>query len=97
MPEFVLLCRDKKDGLDLRLATRDAHLAYVGNAKIEILLAGPILDGGDNPAGSLFIINAENEPAVRVFTENDPYSKAGLFESADIWPYRMVAGKLMAQ
>jgi len=94
MPEFVLICRDKKDSLELRLKTREAHLAYVGDATIDILLAGPILDGEGNPTGSLFIIKADDESAVQRFAANDPYEQAGLFEDVEIRPYRIVTGAL---
>ncbi len=97
MPVFVLICRDRKDSLALRLDTREAHLAYVSGADIDILLAGPILDGEEKPAGSLFIIKAERESDVQRFADNDPYARAGLFDDIEIRPYRIVTGALAPQ
>ncbi len=94
MPEFILFCHDREDSLALRLKTRPAHLAYVANADIEILLAGPILDDEENPAGSLFIIAAAQISDVQYFADNDPYALAGLFENVEIRPYRIIAGAL---
>ena len=38
------LLLDKPDSLDLRMATRNAHLAYMDTKPIDIVLAGPLLD-----------------------------------------------------
>ncbi len=94
MPEFILFCHDKKDSLALRLKTRPEHLSYVASADIDILLAGPIFDGEDNPAGSLFIIAAAQISDVQSFADGDPYALAGLFEDVEIRPYRIIAGAL---
>ncbi len=94
MPEFILLCRDKKDSLALRLKTRPEHLAYAASADVDIQLAGPIFDDDENPAGSLFIITAAKMSDVQSFADADPYALAGLFETVEIRPYRIVAGAL---
>lgn len=94
MPQFVLRCRDRKDSLDLRLATRAAHLDYVAAAKVKVLLAGPTLDADGNPNGSLFILEATDESDIREFAENDPYETAGLFADAEISLFKIVAGAL---
>ncbi len=94
MPEFVLFCHDRQDSLALRLKSRAEHLAYVASADVDILLAGPIFDGEDNPAGSLFVIAAAEISDVHSFADNDPYALAGLFEEVEIRPYRIVAGAL---
>ena len=94
MPKFVLRCLDKKDSLELRLATRAAHLDYVGAAKVTVMLAGPLLDADGNPNGSMFILEAANEDEVQKFAENDPYEKAGLFAGIEISPFNIVTGSL---
>ena len=38
-----IYCLDKPDSLDLRMATRNAHLAYIDTKPIDIVLAGPLL------------------------------------------------------
>ncbi len=94
MPEFVLLCRDKKDSLELRMATRETHLDYVAKAENPVLLAGPILDSDDKPEGSLLIISAADKDDAKRFADNDPYALAGLFAHVEILPYRIVRGKI---
>ena len=43
-------------------------------------------------AGSLLIVDAPDRAAVDQFLRDDPYVKAGLFESVDVRPYRITVG-----
>ncbi len=87
---FVLICTDKPGSLDLRLATRANHLAYLTTYETRIVHAGPMLDIDDRPCGSLLIVDVADRAAAAGFAEADPYTKAGLFESVIIRPYRQV-------
>ncbi|MFC4346896.1 YciI family protein [Kordiimonas lipolytica] len=91
---FMILAHDKPDSVDLRMANRPAHLDYIKGAGNRIKVAGPILSPGDDPkpVGSMIIIDAASEGAVRLFAENDPYATAGLFEAVEIKPWKAVAG-----
>ncbi len=97
MPEFILLCRDKKAGLALRKATRAAHLDYVAKSENPVLLAGPTLDEEGNPEGSMLIISAQDKDAAKHFADNDPYALAGLFEQVEIRPYLIVKANITAK
>ena len=94
MPIFVLMCADKPGALDLRLATRETHLAYLRGFEGALLLAGPFLDDDGNPAGSVLFFEAEDMAAAEAFGRNDPYAKAGLFQSVEIRVFRPTLGKL---
>ena len=88
---YVLLCEDKPDSQDLRLATREAHLAYVGTQGDAVRLAGPMLsDDGERMVGSLFIVAADDAQAVRALHDADPYTRAGLWANVVIRPFRQV-------
>nr|QQZ50476.1 hypothetical protein JKL49_02335 [Phenylobacterium glaciei] len=52
MALFVMICLDKPGSLDLRMATRPAHLAYAGTFASVVKLGGPILDDKGDMAGS---------------------------------------------
>jgi len=89
--QFVLICEDKPDSLDLRLANRDNHLAFIGTQGDSIRLAGPMLsDDGEGMVGSLFIIEADSAEAVEAMNREDPYTKAGLFANVTIRRFRQV-------
>jgi len=83
---FAIICTDKPGSLDLRLATRPAHLAYL--EKVTVKGAGPFLDAAGNPNGSLVIIEANDLAAAQAIAADDPYAKAGLFASVDIRPWK---------
>ena len=87
---FALVCTDRPGALDLRLATRATHLAYLETYQDRLVHAGPLLDIDGRPCGSLLVIEAEDRAAAEGFAEADPYAKAGLFESAVIRPFRAV-------
>jgi uncharacterized protein YciI len=87
---FVLVCIDKPASLDLRLATRPQHLAYLETYQDRIVQAGALLDTDQRACGSLLIIDVQDHPAAFGFAEADPYGRAGLFESVVIRPYRQV-------
>jgi uncharacterized protein len=92
VPHFALMCFDKPNSLDLRMATRSAHLAYVGE-RSDLRMGGPLLDDAGQMAGSLMILEAPDIEAARAFSANDPYTKAGLWERADIREVRVTLGK----
>ncbi len=88
---YLLLCEDKPDSQALRLATREAHLAYVTDHGEGVRLAGPLLsDDGDRMVGSLFILEADDAEAVRAFHREDPYTRAELWQRVLIRPFRQV-------
>jgi uncharacterized protein YciI len=87
---FVLICTDKPGSLDLRLATRPQHLAYLETYQAKLVQAGPMLDQDGRPHGSLLIIDVADRAEAEGFAEADPYHKSGLFESVMIRAYRQV-------
>lgn len=94
MPLFVLVCKDKPQSLALRMATREDHLAYARSQAAKMKLGGPILNENGDMAGSIIILDVADIEEARAFTQNDPYSKAGLFGSVDVLPFKATLGQL---
>jgi uncharacterized protein len=94
MPLFMLACFDKPNSLALRMANRQAHLAYAGDKAAMIKVAGPLLDEAEAMAGSLFILEASDRAAVETFNRDDPYQQAGLFRQGEISGFRATIGQL---
>ena len=92
MPLFMLACFDKPDSLDLRMATREAHLAYARENLAQVKMAGALLDDAGAMAGSLFIMDVPDRAAVEAFNSADPYQKAGVFGRVDIRGFRASIG-----
>ncbi|RMF73949.1 MAG: hypothetical protein D6740_03030 [Alphaproteobacteria bacterium] len=89
---FLVIARDDPARSGERPAHRDRHLAYLRECGARLKFAGPIRGEDDGPAGSVFLIEAASETAARLFAENDPYARAGIFRSCEILPVKPVMG-----
>lgn len=87
----ALMARDKPKSLDIRKANRSAHLGYIEETGI-VSMAGPFLDETGNMTGSLVILEVPDMAAARSWAENDPYAKAGLFETVVLSEWKKVIG-----
>ena len=87
---FAITCTDKPDSLELRMATRPAHLDYLNSKVRNLILVGPLLDGEGKPRGSLLVVEAADRAEAEALAAGDPYAEAGLFESVVIRPFRAV-------
>ena len=85
---FALICTDKPASLDLRLSVRPDHVKHLEGLGAALKAAGPFTDDAGQPVGSLVIIEAADRAAVTAMAEADPYTKAGLFASIDIRPWK---------
>ena len=65
---FAVIAIDRENGLTLRLATREAHFAFVRETGV-VKLGGPFLDANGQMAGSLILFEAENLAAAKGSTE----------------------------
>lgn len=93
MTVFIVHAVDKPDALDLRMANRPEHLAWVGTFSDRILMAGPLFqEDGKTFAGSCFAIEFDSLEEVREWASNDPYAKAGLFAQVDIHAFNWAIG-----
>jgi hypothetical protein len=91
---YVMICEDKPDSQELRMATRTAHLAFIDTVVDQVRLAGPMLsDDGARMLGSMFVVEAESLEAARDLNARDPYTRAGLFGNVTIRPFRQVVPK----
>ena len=88
---FVAICRDRVDGLEMRLANRPAHLEFLKAQSERIKVGGPFLTpDGERMIGSVLILEARDEAEARAILAEDPYGKAGLFASIELLPWRWV-------
>ncbi len=87
---IALIARDKEGALQTRLDNRAAHLAYIEETGV-VSQAGPLLDG-DAMIGSLIILDVADMAAAQGWADNDPYAKAGLFQSVELIPWKKVVG-----
>ena len=87
----ALICIDKPGLLHIRQENRPAHLDHIRNSGV-VEMAGPFLTEAGEMAGSLVILNVDTLDQARDWATNDPYAKAGLFQSVDIREWKKVIG-----
>ena len=87
----ALICRDKPGHLQTRLDTRAAHLEHI-NASGVVEMAGPFLSPEGQMTGSLVVLQVETLAQAEDWAANDPYAKAGLFQSVTISEWKKVIG-----
>ena len=88
---YALMTKDKPGALQIRLDNRDAHLAYIETTGV-VEMAGPCLDDNEQMSGSLIILEVDDMVAAQKWADNDPYAKAGLFESVTLRAWKKVVG-----
>jgi uncharacterized protein len=82
---YIIYQEDRPDGLAIRTATRDTHLAYLERHKDILVLGGGLLaEDGATRTGSVLIINVPDRKAAEAFSANEPFRKAGLFPTVKI-------------
>jgi uncharacterized protein YciI len=86
----ALICIDKTGALQTRLDNRAAHLAHIGSSGV-VEMAGPFLQDGAM-IGSLIILDVADMAAAEDWAANDPYAKAGLFQSVTLREWKKVIG-----
>jgi uncharacterized protein YciI len=88
---FLVHTWDRPGALDVRLANRNDHFAWLTSAGDAVKAAGPWLDESTGDmAGSLLVVEAEDRAALDAWLAEDPYARAGLFERVEIAPWRWV-------
>ena len=88
---IALMTRDKPGALQIRLDNRSAHLAYIESTGV-VEQAGPFIDADGKMCGSLIILDVADMAAAEAWAANDPYAKAGLFETATLCEWKKVIG-----
>ncbi len=88
---YFIHCTDKPDHHHVRAAARPDHLEYIGGFMDQVFTVGPTLsDDLEKMTGSVLIMEFRDRRAAEEFADNDPYNKAGLFESVTIKPWKKV-------
>lgn len=88
MALYVFNGLDRSGALELRKATREAHLAWIASLSPRVKIGGPVLaDDGETPVGSMLVVEAATLEAAQVLFAEDPYAVAGLWQSTSVRPF----------
>ena len=86
---YVIQTKDKPDSFDLRMEAREEHIAYLDANKDKLLAAGALIDDdGTGGFGGVIIVDTDDRAEAQAFIDNDPFAKAGLFETATVTRWR---------
>jgi uncharacterized protein len=92
MKFFALITSDVSGAAGIRAAKKDLHRMHLDSASgtLAVLQSGPLLDAGGSEIGSLIIFKAESAAQIKIFMDDDPYTKAGLVKDRRIqeWFWR---------
>jgi uncharacterized protein len=88
---YALICLDKANALQTRVENRAAHLAYIQETGV-VEQAGPFIDAAGQMCGSLLILGVASKSEAEAWATNDPYAKAGLFQSVMVQEWKRVIG-----
>ena len=90
---YAIFAIDHDNSLELRKEFRQAHIDYIKGHSIQVETAGPLVaENGETPIGSLIIIDAKNRSEAEVYSDEDPYTKAGLFKEVRIEAFKKTIG-----
>ncbi len=88
---FVLMGFDRPgDGSEVRRANRLAHLRYVVENETIFRYGGALLDDDAKMVGSLMMVELPDRAALDRFLQEEPYSRARLFDPYIIRATRQV-------
>jgi uncharacterized protein YciI len=89
---FIVTAIDRPGALAQRLEIRPRHIEYLKSWVGQIKIAGALLDQGDQPMGSLLVIDAGGQAEAEAFAADDPFTREGVFEQVTVRPFRAVLG-----
>ena len=82
---FAVICIDRPATSELRAKARLSHLEYINPHRPKMQIGGALLDdAGEERVGMVFAIDLPSREAVEAFMRDEPYNKAGIFESVVI-------------
>jgi uncharacterized protein len=82
---YAVICIDRPDTENFRAQTRLAHLEYINPHRPKMNIGGAFLDdAGVRRIWIMFAIDLPSREAVEAFMQEEPYNRAGVFESVII-------------
>lgn len=88
---YLRICFDKQDGSALRGELLHRHREYIAahlgdDQAVKVVQGGPMCVGDDTTRnlGSFLVVEAASLADVQQFHDNDPFTRAHLFERADV-------------
>lgn len=82
---WAISCVDKPNTATIRDEFLKSHREYLQSQKRILVLAGATQnDQGTEAVGSLFVVNVNSRADAKAFSDGDPFTRAGVFQSVTI-------------
>jgi len=85
---FAVHCVDAQGVDAVRNQYLVPHKDYLVGQKHILVVGGALTNSADEPVGSLYIVNVADRTAAEAFSENDPFTSAGVFGTVTITAMR---------
>lgn len=92
---YAIIYTNKPNVADLRTDNRDIHLDYLKSKGDQLKVGGrTTTPDGEAATGSMLVIEVDSFAEAESFVNNDPFAKAGVFDSVQIlpWAYGLGSG-----
>ncbi|MEU6738482.1 YciI family protein [Streptosporangium sandarakinum] len=96
--EYFVYGRDRPGAFGLKVRLSEEHWSFMDGYAELLVARGPTMTGHDDeaePTGSLHIVDLPDIEAARAFAYEEPYHRAGVFESVLLCRFRNVLGRTM--
>jgi hypothetical protein len=93
--DWLFVAIDKPGTAEARRAATGPHVPYIDGVLAQLLVGGPIVDADRKIIGSMLLYRAETEAQARALFENDPLTKAGIFETVTVQRFVGAAGTFL--
>jgi uncharacterized protein YciI len=86
---YAIQTKDKAGSSKVRADNRAAHIEYLTANQHLLLAAGALIeDDGTGGSGGLLIVDTDDRKEAERFINEDPFTKAGLFEKVTVTRWR---------
>ncbi len=93
---YMAICNDGGDKQSLRKAVLQDHLDYVEMIADKIAVAGPLSESESGEYRiSVFVYDVSGQGEAERLLHNDPYYKAGLYDTVEIKEFKPAIGHLV--
>jgi len=94
--QYLVIAYDKKDALNRRLETREAHIKGIRKLMSEgkIINAGALINDDGNMIGSTLFIDFDTKEEIDKWLANEPYIKNDVWDMSN---FKMISMKLLSK
>lgn len=96
--QYFVYGRDRPGVLELKMSLTDEHWSFLDAYAEQLIARGPTLTVGDDDpesTGSLHIVDLPDEGSARRFAYEEPYFRAGVFDSVLLCRFHNILGRTM--